>query len=96
MGIYPFSTTQAWVVTYPDEQVRVVNLAKNTLSDNQDPPRITGPLIPVEGDTQRLYAGSGGFGPAALAEINPTLGEIKAVHDLASGSGPVSCAEFAR
>lgn len=94
-GIYPFGPTRGWVTTYPDDAVRTVDLDGDTLQPPDAAlPTVTGPLIATTAPGPRLFAGRNGFAAAMLAELDPATGALLAEHDLQSGNGPVSCAEY--
>ena len=99
-AIYLFSQDVGWVTTYPDEEIREVETSSNQLLPrNPDLPRLTGPIISVsselmQGDSTRLYAGTGGYGAAGLARLNPDTGEVMHLQSLEAGNGSVSCRAF--
>ena len=94
-GIFSLDALSAWVTTFPDDVLRTVDLAANTV-DPLDPalPRVTGPFFPTTNPLPALFAGLNGFSLARLGEIDPATGALLADHDLQAGQGPVTCAAF--
>ena len=101
VSIYRFSPTRAWVTTWPDDLVRVVDLDpaspgyRSLLPPDPALPRLTGPLLATSAPTPALFAGMGGFGAAHLGRLDALTGALSAEYNLAAGNGPVSCAEHA-
>lgn len=96
-GIFPFSAAQAWVTTFPDDVIRTVDLT-GPLLDPLDLalPALTGPLTRTTAPAPALYAGMGGFSSSVLGRLDLATGALLATHDLQSGNGLVTCAEFTR
>jgi hypothetical protein len=95
-GAFAFTPAEAWITTYPADAIFAVSHgspAPFTLNTAPNKPSLTGPLIPALLPSPALFAGTGGFGPAHLAELDPATGALLADHDLQSGNGAVKCAE---
>jgi hypothetical protein len=94
-GIWGLGADSAWVTTYPSDALLAVSLPGRSAAPIAPAAlTLTGPLIHTASPSPALYAGKGGFGPALLAELDPASGALLATHDLQSGNGPVSCAEY--
>ena len=94
-GIYRFGAGSAWITSYPDDVVATLPLAAASLDPLDGAlPRITGPLFLTTAPAPALFAGMGGYGPAALGELDPASGALLATHSLHAGNGTVGCAEY--
>lgn len=95
VGIHGVDADTAWVTTYPADAVFTLSLADPvTLDTSPGLPTLTGPLFHTTAPVAGLYAAKGGFGTARLAELNLATGALLADHNLQSGRGPASCAEY--
>ena len=91
--IYRFSSTQAWLTTYPDDLIRVVNLKTHSLEvESTGLPKLTGPLLTTS--EASFFAGMGGFGSASLGKIDTQTGQLLSQFPLDAGNGGVNCSEY--
>jgi hypothetical protein len=95
-GVFGFSTSTAWVTTYPNDLVMSADLTGITLTATPNPalPPVTGSMLTSTLVGTQVFAGAGQFGPAVLQQINPSTGNLIASNALQAGDGTVSCAEF--
>ncbi|MBI3992499.1 MAG: hypothetical protein HY342_04435 [Candidatus Lambdaproteobacteria bacterium] len=94
-GIFRFNGERAWITSYPDDVVATLELDTATLAPlDATLPRITGPLFSTTDPAPALFAGMGGYGPAALGELDTAGGALLATHNLGAGNGGLTCAEY--
>ncbi len=83
---------RAWVFTYDDDFIRVLDLSTGTLANDPHQLKLTGPLFSTQ---QGHFAALGGYGDAKLAKLSADGSSIQAKYDLEAGNGNLTCTPHA-